>query len=394
MKRLFLILIAGLLMLSSCNVKPKEYITMPSKNLIAQTEYFETLDQQHISREIDWVYPPPNEEKAYADEADVIVVGYPVNTFTDEQMQYYDRQRNEVTQNDDWYTMDTIRKIKVVEVLKGEEVGEFINLQVEETYFPNENGVIQLYETHFTDFIQKQNVKYMFYLKELSTFLGEKTYKNIISAGVNIDGLHQQSLNKINRSLFADIIINRYDLFKKYNRSDELEYVYDQNKVYSPDYYTSFECEDEAYAYSDLVIMGTPKYDLQDDKIVNENGQEIDLNEAGQFPFGDVVTLRDITVEKILKGDKSLKDVFIATGHHYYYSIHSMQVELHRSHEISNYEPIWEKGACYIYYLKRDEKLGENAYRISGTHCVLQVYPKMVSDASSSRIYGMYKRLF
>lgn len=394
MKRLFLILLAVLLILSSCNVKPKEYITMPSKNLIVQTEYFETLDQQYIYREIDWVYPPPNEEKAYADEADVIVVGYPVNTFTDEQMQYYDRERNEVAQNDDWYTMDTIRKIKVVEVLKGEEVGEFINLQVEETYFPNENGVIQLYETYYTDFIQKQNVKYIFYLKELSTFLGEKTYENIISSGVNVDGLHQQSLNKINRSLFADILINRYDLFKKYNRSYELEYVYDENKVYSTDYYTSFECEDEAYAYSDLVIMGTPKNNLKDDKIVTDSGKEIDLNEAGQFPFGDVVTLRDITVEKVIKGDKSLKDVFIATGHHYYYSIHSMQVELWHSDEISHYEPIWQKGACYIYYLKRDEKLGENAYRISGTQCVLQVYPKMVSDASSSRIYGMYKRLF
>ena len=394
MKKLLLMLTAVLLMLSSCNVKPKEYITMPSKNLIVQTEYFETLDQQYIYREIDWVYPPPNEEKAYADEADVIVVGYPLNTFTDEQMQYYDRERNEVTQNDDWYTMDTIRKIKVVEVLKGEEVGEFINLQVEETYFPNENGVIQLYETYYTDFIQKQNVKYIFYLKELSTFLGEKTYKNIISSGVNVDGLHQQSLNKINRSLFADVLINRYDLFKKYNRSDELEYVYDENKVYSPDYYTSFECEDEAYAYSDLVIMGTPKNDLQDDKIVTDDGVEIDINEAGQLPRDEVVTLRDITVEKVIKGDSNLKDVYIATGHHYYYDIHSVQVEFWYSHEVSNYEPVWEKGASYIYYLKRDEKLGKNAYRISGTQCIMQVYPTHNTDAYSSRIYGMYKRLF
>lgn len=379
MKKLFLILTVVLLLLSACKPTEQPVTKAPDTDLVVGDEDFEKILEKStvIITTCGITYP---DEQSYIDMSDIVIVGYPVNTFTDEPKQYYDRERNEVGPNGAWYTPDTIRQIKVLDVLKGENVPKTVNLQVTEVLVAKDDGTCAIEELGDT-FIQKQNVKYIFYLKEWSTYNGEKTYRSVVSGGVNIDGLHQKSLSYVGNELFYNIINNRYDLFKKYNRSDE--------------YYTSFSSENEAYAYSDLVVIGSPKNDIKDDLIFTDDGKQIDLNEAGNYLRGEVVTVRDIAVQKVLKGKDNLTDVNIATGHHYYYDVNSVQVEFWHSSEISNHDPIWQKDASYIFYLKRDEKLGENAYRISGTQCVLRL--DKADDylyLTSPRIYGMYARMF
>ncbi len=155
----------------------------------------------------------------YIEQADLVVVGYPENTFTSEPFAYYSRDNGFVDINDDWYTLDTIRKIRVLDVLKGEIDTDSINLHVKEVTSWNEDGSFEIKELDSERFIQKKNVKYIFILKDTShLYNGQKTYYAWDS--INVDGLHLSSLEYVNGGFMKRIMEKYGDYFVKYNRAD------------------------------------------------------------------------------------------------------------------------------------------------------------------------------
>lgn len=116
----------------------------------------------------------------YIEQADLVIIGYPENTFTSEPYAYYSRENGFVDINGDWYTLDTIRKIKVLDVLKGELDTDSINLHVKEVTSWNEDGSFEIKELDSERFIQKKNVKYIFILKDAN---GRITNKKPIMRG-------------------------------------------------------------------------------------------------------------------------------------------------------------------------------------------------------------------
>ena len=155
----------------------------------------------------------------YIDDADLVVIGYPETTFTSELYAYYSRENGFVDINGNWYTLDTIRKIKVLDVLKGELDADSINIHVSEVTSWNADGSFEIKELDQERFIQKKNVKYIFILKDANElYNGEKTYYAWDS--INVDGLHLQSLNYVNGGFMKGIMEKYGDYFVKYNRAE------------------------------------------------------------------------------------------------------------------------------------------------------------------------------
>ena len=118
----------------------------------------------------------------------------------------------------------TLRELTVLEVLKGDNVGETITYANMAISGVDDDGTEIIMWLPEYAFIQKQNVKYIFYLKESTRKDG--IYNAVPDQGViNIDGLD------INGSRGKFVTEERYDevkarfgqYFEKYDRSAETE---------------------------------------------------------------------------------------------------------------------------------------------------------------------------
>ncbi len=316
--------------------------------------------------------------------ADLVIVGYPENTFTSDPHAYYSRENGFVTVNDDWYTLDTIRKIKVLDVLKGELDTDSINIHVSEVAIWDENGNFEIKELDSWRFIQKKNVKYIFILRESKNlYNGEKTYYSYDS--VNVDGLHKASLKYIDGGFMARIIEKYRDVFEKYDRSDEVDYTLDDEKHLAISGMRYFNNEQDAFEYSDLVVVCSPKNDIADDKRVSVEGKPLETDkDVSEYFRNEVFTLRDMKVLNVIKGEKNITDVYIANQSHYYFDKHTNARQLWQSTYTPYEDPIVKKDSVYLYYLKKDEVLGQNVYRVSGRQCVVNI-------DGTDKIGGLYR---
>ncbi len=334
---------------------------------------------------INRLYPEYDDVDSYFENADLVIIGYPENTFTSESHTYYSREKGFVGVEDDWYTLDTIRKIKVLDVLKGEINTKSINLHVKEVAIWDENGNFEIKELDDFHFIQKKNVKYIFILSETKfLYNGEKTYYSGYDCCINIDGLHTSSLKEVTDSFFIGVFEKCKDYFIKYNRSDEAVSDLDEQNYFAESGMRYFKNEEGAFEYSDIVAIVTPKNDLRDDGRVSFDGKVIKTDkEASEYKLNEVFTLRDMNVLKVIKGDENITDIYIANEAHYYYSTYKKAPDLWYGQYTPREDPIVKKGAVYLYYLKKDTTLGENVYRVSGRQCVLNI-------DGTDRIGGLY----
>lgn len=329
----------------------------------------------------------------YIENADLVIIGYPENTFTSDPHAYYSRENGFVTINDDWYTLDTIRKIKVLDVLKGELDTDSINLHVSEVAIWKEDGSYEIKELHEFHFIQKKNVKYMFILNESDDHNGQKTYYSGFDSCINVDGLHKSSLREVTDEFFSGVFEKYYDYFVKYDRSDEVEYEPDEKGLYAISGMRYFNNEKDAFDYADVVVVANPKNDLKDDIRVTSDGKSIATDkEASEYTHDKVFTLRDMNVLKVIKGDENLNSVYVANNSHYYYDKHTNATELWSGTYTPYEDPITKKDSVYLCYLKRDKILGENVYRISGVGCIANLDGTHQIPIGSKRIYDLYMR--
>ena len=264
-------------------------------------------------------YPEYDDVDKYISDADLVIIGYPENTFTDEQKAPYSREGKFAGEGEEWYTLDTIRKIRVLDVLKGDTNLKNINLHVKEATMPQEDGSIKIEDTSEFHFIQKQNVKYMFILSKSAEYNGEPTYYATFDSVINVDGLHTESLDEVTAEFFKGVMDKYAEYFEKYNRSAEAEVTEEKALAYAEDA-KYFKNEAEAYEYSDLVIIGSPKNEFVDDRLVGIDGKLLMTDyEVKEYYRNEVFTLRENDVLAVLKGDENISTVYIPNGTHYYY---------------------------------------------------------------------------
>ena len=171
------------------------------------------------------IYGFENESEMY-DSCDYVVVGMLKDTFTDGVPKRYGLYGQGVQEGSGEMaaSVATLRELTVLEVLKGDNVGETITYADMAISGVDDDGTEIIQWLPENKFIQKQNVKYIFYLNESSR--KDSTFYSDPDQGViNIDGLD------INGSRGKFVTEERYDevkarfgqYFEKYDRSAEIE---------------------------------------------------------------------------------------------------------------------------------------------------------------------------
>ena len=211
-KLLSVILIVLTLSLCACAKTASEY------DLPVGDEAFESMSV--ISSQ--GSYKKYESESEIFDDCDLVVIGMPVNTFTDEQVVYFDKDGNEVDKESDWLIANTVRRIKVVEVLKGDKtVSEVELVQLAHIDTPDGSDKQYIRNLSANEFIAKQNSKYIYYLKRDGGSKTERYYACPDQGVVNIDMLDSNAVNYVKSDRLLEVI-NHFDAkFDKYDRSDE-----------------------------------------------------------------------------------------------------------------------------------------------------------------------------
>ena len=222
-KYISVILILAMLMgISSCSADTAKKPEIPEYNLEVTHEKFEDMPVVNSDNSI---YGFENESEMY-DSCDYVVVGMLKDTFTDGVPKRYGLYGQEVQEGSGEMaaSVATLRELTVLEVLKGDNVGETITYADMAISGVDDDGTEIIQWLPENKFIQKQNVKYIFYLNESSR--KDSTFYSDPDQGViNIDGLD------INGSRGKFVTEERYDevkarfgqYFEKYDRSAEIE---------------------------------------------------------------------------------------------------------------------------------------------------------------------------
>mgnify|MGYP001148145445 CR=1 FL=1 len=163
-KYISVILILAMLMgISSCSADTAKKPEIPEYNLEVTHEKFEDMPVVNSDNSI---YGFENESEMY-DSCDYVVVGMLKDTFTDGVPKRYGLYGQEVQEGSGEMaaSVATLRELTVLEVLKGDNVGETITFANPAINGVDDDGTeIILWLPEYA-FIQKQNVKYIFYLK-------------------------------------------------------------------------------------------------------------------------------------------------------------------------------------------------------------------------------------
>ena len=221
-KYISVILILAMLMgISSCSADTAKKPEIPEYNLEVTHEKFEDMPVVSASGS----YLGYESESEMYDSCDYVVVGMLKDTFTDGVPKRYGLYGQEVQEGSGEIaaSVATLRELTVLEVLKGDNVGETITY-ADMAISGVDDGTEIIQWLPENKFIQKQNVKYIFYLNESSR--KDSTFYSDPDQGViNIDGLD------INGSRGKFVTEERYDevkarfgqYFEKYDRSAETE---------------------------------------------------------------------------------------------------------------------------------------------------------------------------
>lgn len=218
---LILTMFLGLGSCNNGNIDTPEVPATPNYNLEVVHEKFEDMPIINSSGSY---LGYESEDEMYGD-CDYVVVGMLKDTFTDGESKRYGLQGQEVQEGSGEMVASfaTLRELTVLDVLKGEDVGETITYANMAISGVDDDGAEIIMWLPDNEFIQKKNVKYIFYLSESTRKDG--TYYAVPDQGViNIDGLD------INGSRGRYVSEERYDqvkarfseYFEKYDRSLEL----------------------------------------------------------------------------------------------------------------------------------------------------------------------------
>jgi len=170
-------------------------------------------------------YKKYQSEQEMYDDCDLVVIGMPINTYTDEKVVYCskdDRILTEVESRQDYLFAITIRNIKVLEVLKGDpEISEVEIGQCGHVYTPSGSDEQYISDITPNEFVAKQNVKYIYYLKLSNNAETGKYYACPDQGVVNIDTLDDNAIKHISSQRLVETMNKYKQQFDKYNRYNE-----------------------------------------------------------------------------------------------------------------------------------------------------------------------------
>lgn len=180
-------------------------------------EPFEEMEVIHVSTD---GYGFKSEAEIF-DKVDLVFIGMPTDTYTECETKYYDlNEENEVGKDDKYFASYTIRNVKVLEVLKGDNALEYVKLAERGTVTQNDDGKSIISGVPSQYKIAKKNVKYLYYANydEKHGF-----YMAHMDAGkINIDNLDASSNEKIDHERLSEAKTRFAKSFQKYDRTNEL----------------------------------------------------------------------------------------------------------------------------------------------------------------------------
>ena len=158
------------------------------------------------------------------DKAEIVLIGMPIETFTDGEERYFDSENNEVEKDSGVKIFHgfTVRDIKVLKVLKGNFSDKTIKVAdyaVIKTDLQNNNYISGLPEGQY---IAKKNVKYIYYLTKSLTKNSDFYFTLPDQGLINIDGLDTNSFSKVSSQRLSEVKSRFSSDFAKYDRSNEL----------------------------------------------------------------------------------------------------------------------------------------------------------------------------
>ena len=214
MKKILCVLLILALLLCACSKAPSQELY----NYEVTAEPFESMEILPSYN----TYETHSTEQELFDAAEMVFIGMPLDTFTDGEVHYYDRDTNEVGKDSDeiFYYM-TVRNIKVLEMIKGDSTLETVAVADEAAVKEFEGGTQKIVGLPSDCSISKKNVKYVYYLMPALPDSMDFYFCMYDGGLVNIDGLDER-VNKSNWKL--EETKARFDAqFKKYDRSSELK---------------------------------------------------------------------------------------------------------------------------------------------------------------------------
>lgn len=209
MKRIFALLITMLLLVTSCAKEPEpmpviEKFDNPLQNVFTNIDYFGYQNEAEMFEGCDLVF-----------------VGTPVETFTESELHYYAPDGSEYVHgvSERIAVHYTHRKIKVLEVLKGEPEGDIVTIGA--NAYVEFDGDKKYYRnsTYPTIEPDRKNAKYLYYVSKSITGLYIVCWD---SGRMNVDGLDKEHYFDIDK--FALQIRERHsEIFEKYDRTKEVK---------------------------------------------------------------------------------------------------------------------------------------------------------------------------
>ncbi len=160
-------------------------------------------------------------EEELFEAAEMVFVGMPLDTFTDGDLRYFDRNANEVKKDsNEIFSYMTVRNIKVIEMIKGDSTLETVAVADEAGIKEFEDGSKAIVGLPSTSFIAKKNVKYVYYLMPALPEDMDFYFCMYDGGLVNIDGLDKKVDS--NNWKLSETKARLESQFKKYDRSKEL----------------------------------------------------------------------------------------------------------------------------------------------------------------------------
>ena len=270
----------------------------------------------------------------------LIVIASPINTFTDGAPLYLDANLKVVDTIEQaaYSNKFTKRPFKIHKVLKGD-AGLKEIMVAEKFYIVSDNGEEKILG-YADESIAKKNVKYLMFLNPLGTESG--CYIAGHSTGkINIDGLDIQSDKLVDHEVLKEV--------KEYYKN-EFEYIAEPFESLDVTYTSSSKAKlntlDELKESADLIVVASTDTTFTDCKsvIINEFNQK--TNNINAAIMEKSYTPRDFKVHKVIKGDKSIKNVTVAESviGPYYTGLIAL-----------NGEYIAKADTKYLMFLKADE---------------------------------------
>lgn len=158
------------------------------------------------------------------DDAEIVIIGMPVETFTDGEERFFDSENNEVEKDSGVkiFHRSTIRNIKVLKVIKGEWTEETIKIAEKAVTKTDEKGNKYISGLPEGQYIAKKNVKYIYYLTKSLTKNADFYFTLPDQGLINIDGLDTNSFSKVSSQRLNEVKSRFSADFAKYDRSNEL----------------------------------------------------------------------------------------------------------------------------------------------------------------------------